>query len=159
VESGTIYRVRKLNRRDINKIPTTTVTNEQTDAINGLMIFRSGSVNSPTFGGSGSSGPQFVTLKNNGGTQGSSGTTPAQLLYDGFLTNGTQIFTAIPRADPVGNLWYSPVAPATLGQVVQAWNGQIWTESTTNNASLITADNPGGYSIIWCNETPVEGGC
>src|ERR1700734_184727 len=145
MENGTIYRMRKVNKRDANKIPTTTVTNELADGLNGLMIFRSGSVNSPTFGGS-ASGPQFVTLQVNGGEQGSSGTDAATYTYDCYsIPAGTKVQTAVPVAD---RTFLGPVYLAKSGVLVIGWNGGIGTGSGTGSTPF----------LILANETPISCG-
>ena len=106
--------------------------------------------------GGGGGNTQFVTLRNDGGTQGSSGTTPALLTYSGYLTNGTQIFSNLL---PARNPYYAPVTAARIGQVTTAWNGQFWSSSTTDNSSLKTSNNPMGYSIIDDDEVEIVGGC
>lgn len=155
MKTGSISRLFRVNRREPNKIPTTTVTNELTDAFNSNNNFGGGSIESQTYGGGGGN-MLYITIENSGGTQGSSGTTPALLQYTGFGTSGNQLFVGLV---PTMNHWYSPVIAAKNAIVVSAWNGQYWTSSTTNNSSLVNANNPFGYSIIWCDEVPVEGGC
>lgn len=91
-------------------------------------------------GGSGSSGPQFVTLQNPVGSLGVKGVSAPTLVYDCYVPGNS---TAVALAAPVGSTrGLFRVIPAQTGLLVRNWDGTYGSTSTAVGGPYLLVYEP-----------------